>query len=407
MHVVVALVVIGAISLAAFFVLSAFADDLRQPDQGGAHAQSKSAVGFAAVADLLRAEGRSVSVHRGPPAELEAGHALLVITPPPDGEAAWDEYAEAWVDQLIVLPKWSTVARADKPQWVKRLGLVPASLVNRTIGQLGFEVEVRRDEASDSTSLYTDGPIGTELIDAGTIESFQSMAADGLRPVFVDAAGRMVLGVYDWGEDGDESGPMTWVLSDPDILNTQGLASPETARAALRVFDVVAGDGREVVFDLATHGLDRPRNLLRLMFLPPFLPAVICLVFAAVLMAVHSIASGGAKRKAGRELAFGKRALVDNSALLMALARRETRMGGRYAAVTRALAAAAVGAPPGLSEEQQIAMLDSRASSSGSTQTFSDLAAEARKAASHATLMRSARRLYNWRQELGRGDRRR
>lgn len=406
-HVVVALVVVGAVSLAAFFVLSAFADDLRQPDRSGAHAQSKSAVGFAAVTELLRGEGRSVSVHRGPPGELETGNALLVITPPTDDEAIWDEYQEAWVDQLIVLPKWSTAARADKPQWVRRLGLEPASLVSGTVSQLGFDVEIERDETTHSVSFYDDETRAGDSIDAGTIESLQTMIGDDLSPVLVDDRGRMVLGVYDWGEDEEEGGVLTWVLSDPDLLNTQGLASPKTARVALRIFDLVAPDRREVVFDLATHGLDRPRNLLRLMFLPPFLPAVVCLVFAAVLMAVHSISGGGAKRKTGRELAFGKKALVDNSALLLGLARREARMGGRYAAMTRALAAAAVGAPPGLSEEQQAAVLDSRARNSKSGPSFSDLAADVRKAETHAALMRAARRLYSWRQELGRDDRRR
>ena len=51
--VVLALIVVGALSFAAFVVLSAYAPDLRSGSDGRGHALSRSAVGYAALVALL------------------------------------------------------------------------------------------------------------------------------------------------------------------------------------------------------------------------------------------------------------------------------------------------------------------------------------------------------------------
>src|SRR5262249_32106226 len=82
-NIVIAMVVIGVPAFAAFLVLSGFADDLREPDASGEHAQSTNAIGFAGLVALLKAEGRPVHLHRGQLSELSGQQTLLVLTPPP------------------------------------------------------------------------------------------------------------------------------------------------------------------------------------------------------------------------------------------------------------------------------------------------------------------------------------
>ena len=74
----------------------------------------------------------------------------------------------------------------------------------------------------------------------------------------------------------------------------------------------------------------------------PCLGATLCLAAAALLMALQALTRFGAPRQAGRAIALGKRALADNSAALIRLARREARMAPRYLDLTRASVAATV-----------------------------------------------------------------
>src|SRR5690606_32511523 len=76
---VITMVVLGALSFCAFIVLSAYAPDLRSGSDGRSHALSKSAVGFAGAAALLRARELPVVIRRG--RDREGNDGLLVVTP--------------------------------------------------------------------------------------------------------------------------------------------------------------------------------------------------------------------------------------------------------------------------------------------------------------------------------------
>src|SRR5215813_10089286 len=79
--VIIGLLVVGVLSFAAFIVLSAFADDLRKPEDGGPHAESKSAIGYEALVSLLQGEGMRVRVSRGGLRELKGYNQLAILTP--------------------------------------------------------------------------------------------------------------------------------------------------------------------------------------------------------------------------------------------------------------------------------------------------------------------------------------
>src|SRR5262245_54696153 len=90
LQVMLGLVVVGFVSFAALIVLSAFADDLRRPEESGEHAQSKSAVGFAGMVQLLQQNGHTVRMARGPISQGSQSDELAVMTPPLGGVVNWE-----------------------------------------------------------------------------------------------------------------------------------------------------------------------------------------------------------------------------------------------------------------------------------------------------------------------------
>jgi hypothetical protein len=404
LQVMLGLVVVGIVSFAAFIVLSAFADDLRDPNENGEHAQSKSAIGFAGLVQLLQQEGRTVRMSRGPISQGGHDNELAVMTPPLDGQVSWERIYDTPGDVLIVLPKWRVFPDPANPQWVRLDELAGAARVERTIRQIDETAKVVRFAGLKNIPLVI-GDRPDESMQSGPIEWLQVIEGDNILPIILDVEGRAVLGRVNFEED-DDPGYNIFILAEPDLLNTQGIASLTTARVGMRVFEIVAPDGMGVAFDMTLHGLERSRNFLRLMFVPPFLPAVLCLAFAAGLMAVNAV-SGNVKTKQGREIALGKATLVENSALLVSLAGRDRRMGKRYVAMTRQLAATAAGAPHGSTEKQQTAMLDAVALNMKSEASFSQMARDASEASTPSALLRAINRLYRWRQEIGREHRRR
>ena len=77
------MVLAGVFAFCAFLSLSAYAPDFRGHGDPGAHALSRSAVGYAGMVELLRAQGQPVVISRTD--RPAAG--LLILTPPPTVKA--------------------------------------------------------------------------------------------------------------------------------------------------------------------------------------------------------------------------------------------------------------------------------------------------------------------------------
>lgn len=420
---VVALILVGVFSLSALTVLSAFAPDLRNGDDGGAQPLSRSATGFAAVVRLLGDSGQPVLLSRGP-LHADSSEGLLVLTPGPQHGPQALEAIHHDGAVLVVLPKWGTQPLPDKPGWVKAVGLYDERMIARPVSRLGMEeVEADADEESDAEAQPNAGgaaghqaetsatvvsrrpaaarprftrPDGTPFEgDLGEIDRLQTISGPNWVPVIVDETGAAVLAM--------DSVTRTYVLADPDLLNTQGLKSPARATAALHLLRLIWSGGGPVIFDLTLHGYQRPRSVARLMLEPPLLGATLALLAATALIAYQAFVRFGPGRRQGRAIALGKRALADNSAGLVRLARREHRMAGPYAQLVRASVARAIGAPRNLDGEALDAFLDRLGGTLGSHDRYTALAAEARGARTPGDLIRVARKLHRWRLEMTRG----
>ena len=392
-------VLVGIFAFSALVVLAAYAPDLRSGSDGGAHALSRSAVGFGGVVELLKGLDEPAVVSRNRPPPTDTGKGLLILTPDPSTGPKEIEALHFNGVKLVVLPKWIARPHPINPDWMMKFGLLPADLIKGPVGEAKVKTDVRRRPGVSRPVLTASSGFGFpagETIPLGPVDQLQTISGPGWDPVLTDEQGRPVLVVAKQGG--------VAVLSDPDLLNTQGVANLTAARAAVWIIDKLRTGG-VVAFDVTLNGYGRGRSLLKLAFGPPLLGATLCLVAAALMMGLHAVIRFGPPDRPPPVLALGKRALADNSAALVRMAKREPRMAPAYAALTREAAARAVGAPRDLGPEQLDALLDRLGAANGASDRFSALAAEAGAAKTNAELMSVAERLHHWRGEMTRDHR--
>ena len=393
------LVLVGFIALIAWMALSAFEADFQSGADGGAHALSKSAVGYAGLVRLLNETGQPALAARGPVTSDEVTPGVMIVTidggdpsTPLMGLPTTEQFKGS---VLMVLPKWSTAAMIHRG-WVRKVGLREVDAETWLGPSEGDDkIELQHDETARSHLLTLQFPNRKPVqFRTGTIDSFQTFkTAPGFSPLVVDEAGDMVIGYI----------PKTAfiALSEPDLLNNHGIADLQTAKAGLSLIEALA-DGGPVFFDVTLNGFERPRSLLRTILMPPFLPATLCLLAAAMLVIWHAAFRFGAPARALRELALGKQALADNQAGLIRMARREASMGVRYADLIRTLAGRAVGAPRELAGAALDAFLDKLGARGRTKEPWSDVRAAADRVQSRHDLVEAAERLHRWRLEMTR-----
>lgn len=394
--VVAAVVAVAVFAFSAFAVLSAYAPDLRNGADGRAHALSSSAIGYAGVVKLLEARGVPVVVSRSPP-HPGAEQPLTVLTPGRGADAADLARFTASRPLLIVLPKWDAAMDARHPGWVRKIGTAADSKgATALLKTWSKTTSLSQRKGVSRPALHGTGETfarGTYLPLAG-VDRLQSLSGPGWVPLLADETGAIVLA--------RARGKDVYVLSDPDLLNTQGIGQLDNARAALAILDALRPD-RGVAFDVTLAGFERGRSLAKLMFEPPLLAATLCALAAGLLMAFHAFARFGPVPPQARAFALGKRALVDNSAGLIRMAGKEAELAPAYAALTEAAVARAaggdrVGADPGR-------WLDRMARARRTTDEREVLAAEAGRAKTSGDLKAVAAKLYQWRREMTRDSR--
>lgn len=392
--IVLSLIAVAVFSLSALGALTAWAPELDRGDDGRDHALSRSAVGYSAMVALLRSMDRPVLLSRGQ-VRGSAQEGLLILTPPLGREdAALEGLRWETGSVLVVLPKWQVAPDFSHRGWVREEGLLPAEAA---LSVLPADVRQGLVLAQTTTTVAPrlTGAGGRALATGAPIRTLRSLSGPGWTPVVFNADGRSLLLVH------EDTG--LYVLSDADLLNTQGMDDPAKARAALALLETLEQADQAVTFDLSLHGFTRPRSVLRLLLEPPLLGFTLCLSFAAALVGWQAMIRFHPHRHSRRSVALGKKALADNTAALVRLARREHRMATPYAELVRTQAARAVAAPPNLSGDALTALLDRLARRQGTGKTFADLSAQAEQAKTPGDLMKIARSLTRWKLEMTRG----
>lgn len=376
---------IGSFAFIAMLVLGAYAPDLRSGRNGGAHALSNAAIGFSGLVRLTQATGRNPVIIRSEP---ELRREDLAVVTPDTGTEDLSKVLGARGPRvtLLVLPKWETASDPARTGWVRVAGLLPEQDPDRTLSP-SWDLKVSRvKSAREQLRIIADGAPPQIAFRAPLV--LQTVSADKMLPVIVDAAGQIVLG--------KKADQQLYVLADPDLLNNHGMADPQQAAAALALLDYLNSTGaKSVLFDVTANGLGRSRSPLKLAFDPPFLAATLTLFVAMLLAGWQAIVRFGLPRLQDRALAFGKTALVDNSAALIRKAGREAHLGGRYVEVVRERAAALFRWPASWTVEEVDARLDSLNPKS----SFTSVAQAAARARNRDELLGAAQSLHRWLEE--------
>lgn len=384
---ILALIAAAIMAFAIFMVLLAYAPNLGQGRDGRAHSLSVSAVGYAGLIKLVRATGGEPRLIRDR-AELDTED-LLVATVEPRTEP---EAIRALLDArgpratLLILPKWMVLPDRSRPAWVTKLGPLPAAVVEEkltSLASLKITQMPRRLARAKGEGILA--PLSAPLP-----AMVQLISGEKIEPLLPGPGGTSILGQY-----GDYQ---HYLLADPDLLSNHALKDPARAKAALELIALLnSNDATGVAFDLTLNGFATSPSGLRMAFEPPFLALTIALLAAALLAGLHGLFRFGPESREQRAIAFGKAALVENSAGLFRIARREHRTGRAYADLIRESAARATAAQD-LRGDALDAYLDRI--SGGDRAPFSRLALAAERSSTRHELAAAARNLFQWKKDI-------
>ena len=416
-RVVLAMVLFGAGVFVALLWMIGAGMTSGSTNDGGGHAAGKGLNGFAAIADLAERRGHTVRRTRSKAALDDEG--LLVLTPPhfADGKEIGEIVRQRRYSgpTLLIMPKWMAMAvpkamQVDKarPGWVMLGGAATPPWGDAIAGM--EKLDLRIDESGGSGSARWSGyqPFGPS---ARCRNRCKVSIRAGSRPLVRDGNGQMLAGYlvddgyYPYlanaagvdagltGED-EELYPVV-IVAEPDLIDNYGMESRERAMLALKLIDLASGGSKlPVNFDLTLNGHGRSANLLTLAFTPPFLAATLCLLIAAVVLGWRAFARFGPARQGGRAIAFGKRALVANSAGLIRRTRRLHLIAAPYADRARERLARALALPRLADAAATEAAIDrALASRRGDAPPFSVIAARLRNARGANEILRAAQEI--------------
>ena len=386
-------IVAGLLAFAGFLFLTAYAPKWDRGGNGGTNILSKSGVGFSGLYALEKDwNGDSATLTKDKDYWYTKGLLIVTLEVDTDPKAFEDLVRVRRTSQmeaattLYILPKWEVMPDPIRRGWVTEIGTLPTQPAQALLDKLG-DVKLASGELPKEARISgLDGDINMPA------PRNMRWLSEGVVPIISDGQGRTVLGRVDV-KDGSDA----FVLADPDLLSNQGLKTPEGAAAAVAIIEALRPDDEgEIAFDtvLAGGGSDN-RNLLQLMFEPPFLAFTLALIAAAILVGLHALGRFGPSAIEGRAIPFGKRALADNVATLITRAGREDRLGDRYVTVVRDAVGSALGAhalaPDDL--ERWLGKLPGG---------FTDLAYAARNAPDAASMQGAAAALFQWKKDVTR-----
>nr|WP_321440735.1 DUF4350 domain-containing protein [uncultured Hyphomonas sp.] len=380
------LIAVAVFSFGAIMVLAGWSPELRDRDRAGDHPFSTSAVGYNGFVQFLEAQSYPVEISRFK-STLDDHYGLMVLTLSPRGMRKELEEYDLQDGTLIVLPKWSGMVDRFDPSRLKDTDLATESSIDALLEALNIDAKIERTDVP--SRMLT--PFGRMALKPDL--QMQLIRSDDLTPVVATRDGALLAQIP--GRD-------IYILADPDMINTFGLAERENARFAVQMVNMMRySDDEPIIFDATLHGFSQSENLLQMMFDIPFLAVTLVALAAALLLGWAASIRFGPPARESRAIALGKQALADNSAGLVSMARRETRMAPGYLSLIRRRLARQIGAPRNLTEAQLSELFDRLGSEETSGKTFSQIEAGLRgPAASREDLMHKARDLWRWRRDI-------
>lgn len=382
---------VGLLVFIAVFALLAWSPDLASKNRAGQHPYSSSALGYGGLVKLLEADEQTVTVSRLA-SSLEYSDGLLIVTLPRFGFNRAPDFDLENVSEpaLYVLPKWSGFVDRENPSWQKDTDLLAPESV-AAIAQ-DFDSDIRVWHLRNPGRVRT--PFGSQ--NPNFEHKMQVLETDSLESVIRTPGGTLLAKVP--GRD-------VYILSDPDLINTFGLARSDNARMALGLIDWLKYFPEQpVTLDATIHGFERSESLLRAIFDVPFLGATLVALATMLLITWGAFIRFGPPTPEDRVLSFGKKALAESSAGLISMARRESQMAPGYAQTVQRDMMKRLGLPPSTSADDFAQTADRIAKQKDLSSNWSqqkDLLTA--PAAGRNELRDKALALWRWRKEMSDG----
>lgn len=394
--------IIGSVaaSLAVTLLLTIRAETLdKRPPENNSF--SYSALGHNAVVEFLRRLELGVVSSRSLSGGDIGPQRPLVLAEPYSGEHEdrLKELADRARDRkaplVLVLPKWRAGApRKDKPEWLEKVRIRPKQSVLRMASLLGHpgltRVSIQRVARVRRCSNF-----------AVEADPLQLLAPSDMKSL-LSCGGNILIG--EWAAT--ETAPRIIVVTDPDLLNNQGLGRADHAQVIDQLF---RGDLKAtgVVFDETIHGLTRTPGLLAE---ATSFPLVLAVLQGLVLLGVVLWAGMGRFGKPlplSLGLAAGKEILIDNTAKLLENGGHAADGVVRYFRQATRAVASYYFLPPDLPDGERIARLQKITDSRGVRMRLAELEKTLLNLPSgrpgEEQAVRYARRLHDWRVEMTNG----
>lgn len=321
------LILLGGAAFCAFLALAVVMDPADRTVTGPS-SYSRSAVGHAGLAGLLREAGYDVQVNRSRLGRSIAPEDVLLILEPNlrfHTVADLQRLMEGKRRVVVALPKWAPANAMPRRGWIDEASLLSKGTAGKVARSVVVPASIRRSE--------TDGPridrlgSGTPTIE----DDLQLVNSDQLDALLANPDGILV------GEmtDGDAQ---IIVLADPDIIANHGLHRGGNARLALGLIErLEPSPDATIHFDETLHGFAIVPSLPRLLMVPPFLAATL-LVLGTVAITVWRAAAGfGRPHAAGQPgpvFGSGHETLLRNAGRLLAAGDHAVYIADRYAKVS-------------------------------------------------------------------------
>lgn len=465
----ISLVLIGLFAFSALIVLGGFAKDLRKAPPGQATPRSVSAVGYQAYTDYLEALNYDVQETRGKRPFYDRNERLVVYTPSrPTRRLNKIIEAEGKAVNFIILPKWSVGQmipqdgeEAEKG-WARKTrgtGLYYPNAYQSMMDDL--PVVKRHDAPSPDAQVFFTEPRSRQVLetykpDFKDLQYFDLLTRwDDYNKKLRDIAEkereeRLRKIAEERGEtyepkkkkdsktsetkqtdkEKEDKTPeplpkpdvllkidgravlirledtQTYILSEPDLLNTMAFTSLGGAELSHILLDEVirtaGASPLSVDFDVSLHGIEANRNIIKLMVTPPFLAATLCLLAAGGLVMWQGFNRFGDPIRLRPDYAQGPVSLAETAADFMAVANRAHKTGGEYAALIRRHVAHELGIKE-RSEAHADTLLDAREKRLNILPVFEDLERAISNADTQA-YAQYARALADWRKAMTQTD---
>jgi hypothetical protein len=365
-------------------------------DPVGPTVESRSALGYAGIADLLRQFGAPVVASHSHSRDRLGDGGVLVLAEPRLDPLSFDRARKLIAADavLLILPKWNGVPDPAHPGWIQQADVTIGFEPETALALVGAEGTVERGPPAPA---WDHNVIGVSPIVSAPMQFIRSTK---MRPLI--AAGDQIL----VGEM-DKHGRKIIVVADPDILSNAGLAHPVNAAFAIALIGRLrTGDG-PVVFDeaLAASGGAGP-NIMKYLFRFPLLAATVPGLVALVLLLWSAIPRFGAPEPEPPALESGKRGLIRNIAALMTFAGHRAPIVRRLVEATVHDVAGRLHAPPQLGDRQLTLWLSRIGAARGVSLDCAEIQARAETVGvDRDTLVALARDINRWKQDMLNGPR--